>query len=305
MTIPVFLKLEKDIFWLFTILNLIGYDDENNPAGMHPLRKKVRDTLKRTIKADGCLKKAKGLLSKRHQSQFIEWLLRKKYIPGELVNIYPKKELTFFNEFNKVFQGFTIHLEEKNIFPWLEVKKFFFQEKENYLPRIIQNLNKLMEFLNVDFRILALNKVFLIPNFLDAYERGYGPKIGQTSFVIYGPFRELNFWTIRHEFLHSIVNHLILDDKLMSKKRIQCSKAINKFRQTNYNSEGIIIVEYLIRSLNIKYEDISLQEKKKLLEQEKKNGFIQIDRIYKKLQDHYQRNEILASLKKIAHGFTL
>jgi hypothetical protein len=43
-------ELEKEIFYLFSFLNLIGYDEENNPEGMHPLRKFVRKTLKSTLK---------------------------------------------------------------------------------------------------------------------------------------------------------------------------------------------------------------------------------------------------------------
>jgi hypothetical protein len=31
---PVVFQLEKEIFYLFSFLNLIGYDEENNPKGM-------------------------------------------------------------------------------------------------------------------------------------------------------------------------------------------------------------------------------------------------------------------------------
>ncbi len=42
----------KTIFTLFCLLNLGGYDEENNPAGMHPVRVLVRQQLAREVPPD-------------------------------------------------------------------------------------------------------------------------------------------------------------------------------------------------------------------------------------------------------------
>jgi hypothetical protein len=39
----------KTIFTLFCLLNLGGYDEENNPAGMHPVRRRVRQQLSQDV----------------------------------------------------------------------------------------------------------------------------------------------------------------------------------------------------------------------------------------------------------------
>jgi hypothetical protein len=81
-----------------------------------------------------------------------------------------------------------------------------------------------MNALNLDFGLLNLERIVIVPNFLDAYNRGYGPKIEKTAFVIYGPLIDESFRLIRHEFLHSIVKPLVLKKRNFPKKIKKFSK---------------------------------------------------------------------------------
>jgi len=294
--IPIIFQLEEEIFYLFSFLNLIGYDKENNPGGMHPLRKFIRQELKDVLEIYR-YSLLKDYLSRKHQGQFVQWLLRKKYIPEELANMYSKKDLSFFQKFDKLFRKFVN--KEREILSWSEAKKFYLIEKKNHYRKIVKELHNLIKALNIDFNLLNLDKVVIVPNFLDAYNWGYGPKIGKTAFIVYGPLKNEDFRLITHEFLHSVVHSLLLNNKIFLrkiKKFFKDTRPKEQLKKKGYDDWTVIIEEYFVRAINIKSQRLSLKEKRKLLEQEKKRGFKYIERIYIKLKKNYKRNEILKNI---------
>lgn len=297
--LPIVFKLEKEIFYLFSFLNSAGYDEENNPRGMHPLRKSIRRRLKNTLKINH-YSSLKYLLSKKHQGQFVMWLLWKKYGARESFNAFLKQDLAFFRKFGRLFQRF-VDAEEKNLL-WSEAKKIYSKDKKNRYKKIVKELNSLMKVLNVDFSILNLNKINIIPNFLDAYNRGYGPKIGKTAFIIYGPLKNGNFGLIRHEFLHSVVNPLIVNNNIFVKKTekfLKCRSISTRFKKIGYSNWPVIIEEHLVRAIDIKTRRLKFKEKRNLLKREKGKGFACIEKIYTKLRKDYKKNEFLDILNNI------
>lgn len=297
--LPVVFKLEKEIFYLFSFLNLTGYDEENNPGGMHPLRKIIRKRLKNTLKINR-YSSLKYFLSKKHQGQFVVWLLWRKYEAGELFNTFLKKDLPLFRKFDGLFQKF-VDIEEKSLL-WSEAKKFYFKEKEKRYQKIIRELNNLMEILNIDFNVLNLNKIIVVPNFLDAYNRGYGPKIGKTAFIVYGPLKNKKFSLLRHEFLHSVVKPLITNNSIFLKKTEKLLKRqpiSTRFKKIGYSNWPVIIEEHIVRAFDIKTSQLNSKEKIKLLKREKGKGFIYIEKIYANLKKDYKKNELLDIFKNI------
>lgn len=296
-------KLEKEVFYLFSFLNLIGYDEENNLEGMHFLRKFVRKRLKGVLKINR-YPLLKHCLSRKHRGQFVEWLLWKKYAQKRgLINRFSKRDLSFFQKFTRTFQKF-INKEKEN-FPWIETKKLYSIEKKNRYQKIVKELNSLMKVLNVDFGLLNLERVVIVPNFLDAYNRGYGPKIEKTAFLVYGPLKDGDFRLIRHEFLHSVVKPLILNNEVFLRKIKKFSKYNQpgiKLKKIGYSNWPEIIEEHLIRAIDVKAQDLGPKEKRKLLKQEKKKGFKYIEKIYTKLKKNYERNELLDILKNILNN---
>ena len=51
--------------------------------------------------------------------------------------------------------------------------------------------------------------VVVLPNLLHAYWRGYGPRVGDLSYVVMGPAVEPNVGLIQHEAMHPILNPLV------------------------------------------------------------------------------------------------
>jgi len=297
--LPIIFKLNEEIFYLFSFLNLIGYDEEDNPEGMHSLRKFVRQRSKNIVQTNR-YSLLKRYLSKKHQGQFVVWLLCKKYSPRELTNKFSKQDLLFFQKFNNLFQKF-ISREKKNLF-WSEAKKVYLAEKKNNYQRIIEELNNLMKVLNVDFNVSDLKKIVILPNFLDGYNRGYGPKIGKTAFIVYGPLKGEDFRLIRHEFLHSVVDPLILSNEafLADLRRLfKHNQPKGWFKKVGYSNWAVIMDEHIIRAIEIKFQNLKLEEERKLLEQEKKKGFEYIEKIYPKLKKNYKRNEFFSILKNV------
>lgn len=297
--LSIIFQLEKEVFYLFSFLNQIGYNYKNNPRGMHPLRKFIRQELKDVLKVNR-YSLLKDYLSKKHQGQFVQWLLRKKYATEALTNIYSKRDLFFFQKFDKLFQKFVNG--EKKILPWSEAKKFYIIEKKNHYRKIVKELHSLIKGLNVDFNLLDLNKVVIVPNFLDAYNWGYGPKIGKMAFIVYGPLRNGDFRLITHEFLHSVVHPLLSNNEIFLRRIKELFKDTPpkaQLKKKGYDDWAVIIEEYLVRAINIKSQNLGLKEKRKLLKQEEKKGFKYIKRIYLKLKRNYKRNEIVDILKNI------
>lgn len=274
--VPIAFEFNEEIFYLFSFLNLIGYDHENNRKGMHPLRKSVRQQLKEKIKINrySLLKK---YISKKHQGQFVGWLLRKKYTPKEIEKAFSKRELSFFKEFDKAFKEF-IEKEKENL-PWDYAKNLYLQEKSIRYKKIVKELNDLAGFLNISLRLLNLDRIIIIPNFMDAYDRGYGPREARTAFIVYGPLKDEKFRLIRHEFLHSVIDPLALKNNVFLEKTknfLKHSQPSKDLKKVGYTNWKIIFSELLIRAIDIKTTNLGKKEKKNFWNKRKNEDLIQL-----------------------------
>ena len=291
-------NFEKEIFYLFCFLNLTGYNVENNTDGMHPFRKFIRRELKNKIEISNYLT-LKNHILKKHQGQFVQWLLQKKYNQRGLSKFYSKKEFSFFNGFDMHFREFII--KEKNKLSGLKFKNVYSIERKKQKKRIIAELNNLMRKLNLNFGLLHLNKIVIAPNLLDAYGYGYGPKVGKTSFIVYGPLRDKNLRLITHEFLHSVVNSIISNNKkfLQRIRRFNNNKLDKKHKDVAYSDWPVFIEEYLVRAIDIKMSNLRFSDKEEILKEEEKKGFKNIKKMQLLLKKRYKENELLDILGDI------
>jgi hypothetical protein len=289
--LPVIFRLDKEIFYLFCLLNLLDYDGENNSAGMHKLRSFIRDDLRKNIKDYQSLA---NFFKQKHQGQFVEWVLWKKYAKEDLINRFSKKDLQFFKKFNKDFKLF-IKNEKKRI-PWSTARTLYLREKKLHFSQIVNQLNKIMDDIQINFRDLGLNNIIIIPNFLDRYNWGYGPKIKKSAIIVYGPLYKKDFRLIRHEFLHSVIKSLIFNNKIFIKKINDITKhrkIPKELKRIGYSEWPEIIEEHLVRALEIKTRPTKTGSKKEALSQEKKKGFKYIEMIYDKLSYNKKSNNVL------------
>ncbi len=298
--LSIIFQLEKEIFYLFSALNSAGYDIENSPKGMHSLREIIRCEVENKTDKYSLLKK---YFSRRHQGQFVQWVLHKKYNPRDLEYVYSKKDLDFFNKFDREFRKFISN--EKKGLPWLKTKEVYLSEKKAREKKIIKELNGLTEKLNLDFNKIGLSKIIVVPNFLDAYGWGYGIKVNEIAFIIYGPLKNEDLRLISHEFFHIIINPVISKNKLFQreiKKYLKSDQVKKKFKTGGYPNWLVLIEEHLVRAFNIKTMDLDKKEKEKLLEQEKGKGYEYIEKIYSELKERYKKNELLDILDNILNN---
>lgn len=294
-------SLEKELFYFFCFLNLTGYDVNNNISQWHPLRKYIRDNLKNKININK-YSLFKKHIYRKHQGQFVQWILRRKYNKNNPSSFYSKGDLRFFEKFNKYFQDFIN--QEKKIIPWGRAEKIYLLEKAKNEKEIIKELKDLIEKLNIDLKKLDLSKIIVTPNFLDAYRYGYGPKIGKTAFIVYGPLKKNDYRLIRHELLHSVINSVISNNKSFSRKlkSLRGRKIKQGLKKMGYSNWAIVIEELIIRALNVKLSNSNNKTKLKLLNKEKKKGFNFINKIYESFGDSYKRNELLDILDNILNN---
>lgn len=115
--------------------------------------------------------------------------------------------------------------------------------------------------------------VVVLPNLLDAYWRGYGPRVGDLSYVVMGPAVEPNVGLIQHEAMHPILNPLV-DAHLGAVRRDQANRlfaALKPRVSAGYRTWSNILHESAIRAVEVRLADPTKRER--LLGQEDAAGF--------------------------------
>lgn len=271
---------DNRIFTLFCLLNKIGYNAENN-IRMHPLRLKIRKKLLQN--PDVNLINFKALFKKYHQSQLVEAFLHFSNFP-KFTLIFKKWQATMpKSEFIKAVPEIKLFYKKNKI------SKLFF-ESEIIYNKNIESLKKQVKDdikkTNNLFKIKTqVYKIILIPNFLDAYWRGYGPIIDNIQYIIFGHCKIMTKFKflIRHEFLHCLVNPRKDNRFKKIANKIQLQKDVKK---QSLKQKQIIINEYIVRSLNLIYlEKYSKKNLSKLINNEKQKGFISIKKAIEEIKN--------------------
>ena len=96
-------------------------------------------------------------------------------------------------------------------------------------------------------------EVVVLPNLLDACWRGYGPRVGNLSYVVMGPAAEANVGLIQHEAMHLIFNPLV-DAHLAAVEPRQADRlfaALKPRVAAGYRSWPNILHESVIRAVEM------------------------------------------------------
>lgn len=233
-------KNSKDVFILFSALNLMEYDDENNSQGMHPIRKKVRDYLlaRNWNKEYPVLNKT---IKRHHPAQL-------------LIKIIQHILISDFKNFSKE------PLIKKL---WTKFKNSQEKEAKKTFPLFKKEVINLRKFIDSK-KTSDIKKIVLIINLLDTYWRGYGFKINKIGYVIVGPGADKNNGELlRHELLHILAPNFHLPKKVILSTKLPVN--------AGYNNKKIIEREYVVRGLNLLYEEEILKnELSKIIKREQK-----------------------------------
>ena len=116
--------------------------------------------------------------------------------------------------------------------------------------------------------------VVVLPNLLDAYWRGYGPRVGDLSYVVMGPAVEPNIGLIQHEAMHPILNPLV-DAHLGAVKPRQADRlfaALKPRVSAGYRTWPNILHESVIRAVEVRLAVPA--DRERLIRQEEAAGFL-------------------------------
>jgi len=263
----------KDIFVLFSALNALGYDDENNKQGMHPVRLKIR---KKLLKYDWNKKYPylKNVFQKYHQGALLIDILSKPIKTYKVIS-----KITSKTPRRTIYQSSIKRFSQEPLIEklWEEFKNAQLKENKRILPLFKKHVNGLIKFVNG--YPLNVTKIILIVNPMDAYWRGYGPKIGKLGYVVVGPGADRNdVQVLHHELLHILAPRFRILKQII--ENIMYKSAIRKsLNRIGYSTKKIISREYIVRALNLLYTKEILKRNISYLKEKK--DFPKIDEVIK------------------------
>ena len=227
------IPIPRDIFSIFVALNVMGYNDENNPRGMSSIRVAIRKKLVVSGNWKEKYPKIYKTVKANHSWHLLNKILNRKRTGDK--NDFLKELHAFFKE----------HLVQE---AW---KKFQIYEKGEFIKIDNSSMkNEISSFLSYIGRPnKKINKINIILNPLDAYWRGYSLKIGDNGYIVAGPGMDKNnYELIRHEMLH------LFSYSFRIPAYMTYIKAHKKILSSGYGNSKMIRDEYIVRALNLLYE---------------------------------------------------
>ena len=133
----------------------------------------------------------------------------------------------------------------------------------------------------------------VLPNLLDAYWRGYGPRVGNISYVVMGPSEEPNLGLIQHEALHPIIN-LAVEANLGAIRPAQAERLFGASRSrvsSSYSVWETILDESIIRAVSVRL--LPSSDRASYLERQQQHGFVLVPYLAGRLEKFEESDENL------------
>jgi len=211
-----------ELFVLYSALNYNGYDKENNPEGMHPLRVKVRDFLAKA--------QPEKFDFKYHPYQYTKQVLSSDHTNPDFADAFK-----YLERFQK-----TAGLDQL----WALVEAATGQELDLYRPNLSGLCEEVANLLDIPRADMPI--IFTV-NLLESYYRGFSLNYEDKTILITGPSDKPNLNNFVHELIHSY-----LHDKKLTIENIEQKGYLNipEELRKNYPPEKIV-EESLVRALTI------------------------------------------------------
>jgi hypothetical protein len=285
---PVQLVADERLFTLMAALNAAGYDEENNEQGMHPVRQAVRAALAgQDLSSLDRLRPRLRLCRLIHASQCVHWLLQR----GGPPDFDRQAEGWWLDVPGFLFLGLDaalrdFYLEADIAGLWQAHKPAYQAEIGRYQELLAPSLQLTLDYLRVSAP--TTSKVVMLPNLLDSYWRGYGPAVGDTSYIVSGPAETPNIGLLQHEFMHPIINPLV-DANLEAVAPGQARRLFAQLRgqvADGYQNWQAILHESVIRAVEVRLVEPGGREW--LLAREEAQGFWLVRPLAQQLEDYEQ-----------------
>ena len=209
------LQADERLFTLFAALNAGGYDEENNERGMSPVRVQVRAALANRrgeetspLPSLARLRPYFQMCRFIHVSQCATWILQRGPAPrfARAADGWALDAPAFpFLGFDRALAAFYAEADIASL--WQAQRPAYDAEIARYRGLVTPAVDEVFAYLKITQP--PTEGVIVLPNLLDAYWRGYGPRVGDLSYVVMGPAVEPNIGLIQHEAMHPILNPLV------------------------------------------------------------------------------------------------
>jgi len=301
----------RTIFTVFCLLNLGGYDEENNPDGMHPVRVRVREQLASKVRPE--LAKRIRDFYRQHSSAdastdayrytvvamstggppdfrfTAEWRDASKDASFAALADLPVllRELYTSAPIEEIYAG---------VQP--EYRKYI----DQYRATVVAQVAKVMAYCRTSALSVAgggeTPHAVMIPNLLESFSRAFGFVLSDT-FAVEGPQKKIGYNP--HEFVHGITNSMSYDPRykaLQEPAEPLYELAKKQPGVGDLSSLQNFLDENLVRAISLKYlnngdpaRSLHLQE---TMMQEYMSGYTLEAFFYEQLSGYEKSNEPLS-----------
>jgi hypothetical protein len=301
----------KTIFTVFCLLNLGGYDEENNPDGMHPVRVRVREQL--VSKTPPELAKRIRDFYRQHSSADASTDAYRYTVVAMSTGGPP--DFRFTAEWPDVSKDASfaaladmpVLLRELYASALLEeiyagVRPVYSKYIDQYRSAVVAQVAKVMAYCRAP-ALSAAGKgetphAVMIPNLLESFSRAFGFILGDT-FAIEGPQTKIGYNP--HEFVHGITNPMSYDPRYKALQ--EPAKPLYELAKKqpgvgDLESLQNFLDENLVRAISLKYLDngdpVRSRHLQETMMQEYRSGYTLEAFFYEELSGYEKTDEPLS-----------
>ena len=302
----------KTIFTVFCLFNLGGYDDENNPDGMHPVRVRVREQLVHTVPPE-LAKRIRDFYRQHTSSDASTDAVRYTVVA---ISTDGPPDFKFSAEWPDVskepsfaaLKDLPVLLRELYALAPIEeiyagVRPEYLKYIGDYRAAVLAQVAKAMAYCRTS--VLSAGNggeaphAVVIPNLLESFSRAFGFVLNDTFHSIEGPQKKIGYTP--HEFVHGITNSMSYDPRYKALHEPAAPLFELAKKQPDVGDVANLqnfLDENLVRAISLKYLDNGDPARSRhLLEtmmQEYRSGYTLEPFFYEQLSGYEKSNEPLS-----------
>lgn len=294
----------KTIFTLFCLLNLGGYDEENNPAGMHPVRVRVRQQLMHDVPPAlvNRIRDFYRLHKNATPEQYSVVAMSTSGPPNFQFTAAEWPEVKKDASFGSL-EGVSTLL--RDFYATAPIEKIYAAVQSDYKAYIdayraviVEQVSKVMAYCKVstlgDVAGEHVQRAVVIPNLLESYNRAFGFVLFNTVNSVDGPHEKIGFSP--HEFVHSITSSISYDPQYKTLQ--EPARPLYDLAKTipdigDVESLQNFLDENLVRAISLKYldngEPARSRHLREVMMQEYRSGYV-LERFFYDLLGEYEKS---------------
>jgi hypothetical protein len=298
---------DKTVFTLFALLNVAGYDEENNKQGMHPIRIRMRARL--SDMTPELLRERLRSFYQRHPLNIYVYGVVAKLTSGPPDFTFTKewKDVENTQPFSQLKDLPELLREFHRVVPvdaiYQDVRGEYLSYINDYRKSIASEVAKVVSYC----RVKSVNELtgggekkyaFIIPNLLQSYENNFSFALDAGFYSVDGPQKQPGEGYNPHEFVHSITNPMSYNPRYR-KHQQRAQPLFDAARETpsiqkGYKAIETFFDECLVRAISLKYLDAGDARRaaalRGIMMQEYKSGYV-LERFFYEQLEEYEKSK--------------